>query len=328
MSQTIKINNFGSANILSQTRLSDDIAANVSSLPVINNADFGNNSIVLIGEPGQNNCEILLASASNDATHVMLQAPTKLSHNRNEPVISLFGNQIKIYSASDQYDDGRQPDDSHFSAINGGTVTIDPASKLSTYTDPAGTSNIWYKYSYANGLASTETALTNSKAVRADQNRHYCSLTQIRRAAGFADATYVTDDVIDQYRQAAEAEVISTIGAVYKMPLPQPTNPLIVNTTKDLAAGMLMVDQHQVMNPSLAKEGQAKITNAQATLLELATKALILYDSNFIEEVIDAANGVSSNVTDSIGYTNTPHSDYIDNPVLYDMPAFGVKDKY
>jgi hypothetical protein len=274
-----------------------------------------------------NNVEIVTGNAPTVSNLLPIATATKLPHNRNDLVTSLFGDRIKIYTAPDQYGTGQQPDDANFTLVQ--TIQIDPSQKLSTFTDSGGGAGFWYKYTYLNQSTGIETDRGTSKAVRGDQGQNYCSLSQIRRAAGFTNAPYITDDLIDEFRQAAQAEVVSTIGGLYNMPLPQPTNPLIVQITKDLAAGMLMVDQHQTMNPSRAKEGEAKIANAQATLIELATKVMVLRDASFLETVIDNIEGFGSNSTDGISYTDTAHSDYDSsiNPPN-DNPTFGVKDKY
>jgi hypothetical protein len=289
MAQTLRLNNFNSLNILAQTMLTNDVAAGVNALPVVDSSDFGAGSIVIAGYLGSNSAELLTAASPADDQTVSTTGNTLLPHNNGESISSLFGSSINIYRAENQYTSGQQPDDDNFTPLT--TVTIDPSSSTTTYTDPSGGAGYWYKYTYLNPTTSSETDLASSVATAADSGNNYCSLDLIRSEAGFNNRPKITDAMIDEKRQAAQKEIVGALEPVYQFPLPQPTNPLVEQVAIKLAAGLLMEARYMSVSPAMAANGTKKAADARMTLDQLVVKDLVLTDAQFNELAEDEAHG-------------------------------------
>jgi hypothetical protein len=289
MSQTLTLENFNSLNIVTRTVFTNDIAAGVTSLPVENSNGFVVGTL-LLGQPGNEAQEIVTATSPANATAVPLSIATKEAHNFNEPLYMLFGERIRVYRANDQYGTGKQPDDSQFSLL--ATIPIDGSQATTTYTDSSGTTGQWYKYTYYNLSATLETALADSEAAQAGQV-HYCSLDEIREAAGFSGNMNVSNRRIAQKRAAAEVEINGSLQAIYDLPLPQPTNPIVAEITRQLAAGMLIHELYINVSPQMAAAGEAKANRARkgdgsiTGLQDLVSQSVILLDASFKDTTSD-----------------------------------------
>lgn len=297
MPQTLKLANFQSNNILSQTELTADEATGVSALPAVNSVNFVQNNLVLIGPRGGQSSEILTTAAPADGNTVSLAAPTTLPHNSGEPLTLLFGDRIKVWRAPDLYNTGQQPPDDTFELITDETgIAIDPSQTLTSYTDPTGNTTYWYKYTYYNTISSNETDLPSSIAVWAAQ-RHYVSIDEVRRAAGLQDSSKVTNDIIAGFRDAAEKEINGALLPVYQFPLPQPTNPIILEIAKNIAAGELKREMYQNVSTSMADDGKKLASSARngggahTSLSELVKREVTLQDANFNEQTIEEGHG-------------------------------------
>ena len=302
MSLNLQATNFSNNNRLSNanTVLTADIIAGVASLPVANSNNFSSGGYVLIGAPGSGNPEMLLATAPSGATTIPLSSNTTLQHNNNDPVRLLFGNQVQVYSAPDSASalpgTGVQPPDTAFSPITGSPFNIDASSALTFITDPNGiAAQTWYKFTYYNSSSEHETSLADSNAILAGQI-HYVSLDQVRSAAGFDNNTNVLDSKVAEFRDAAEKEVNGALLPVYAFPLPLPTNPIIVEITKNIAAGELKHELYQNVSASMAKEGEEKADKARngggshTSLQELVYREVVLTDAQFNEETVEEAH--------------------------------------
>jgi len=295
MSQTLKIANFNNNNIVARTVVTSDLAAGVNSIPVENSNDFVAGPI-LFGAPGSTNPEILTITAPASAQLLPTSSVTKLPHNNFDPIIQLFGSQINVYSANDIYGNGTQPPDTNFTKLSGSPYNIDANQVFTTVVDSAGVAGMWYKFTYWNPTTSQETALVDSNAVQVGQT-HYVSLDQIRRAAGFTNSPNVTDDIVAEFRDAAEREINGALLPVYQFPLPQPANPLIVQIAKNIAAGELRYEMFQNSAPQIAADAMGKADAARhgggshTSLDELVTRDVVLEDANFTELTIEEGHG-------------------------------------
>lgn len=298
MAQTISLDNFN-GNILSQVKLTADAPAGSNSLSVQNSVNFASAEFMLIGNPGAPGCEIMSAVSPIDAVTVGTANPTLLPHNNGDQLSLLFGASINIYRATDQYGTGQQPDDDQFSNID--TVTIDPTQQNTEYTDSS-PGSFWYKYTFLNQNTASETQLSDSIANQAGQT-HYVSLSQIRDAAGFSDAPQVTDSKISAFRDAAEREVNGAMASIINLPFTLPINPIIVQITKNIAAGELMQDEYNTISPTIAMGGASKSKQARAggggytSLSELTSRTVVLQDANYTDITSPDAPGF-------IGYPN------------------------
>jgi hypothetical protein len=185
-----------------------------------------------------------------------------LPHNFGLPLTYLFGDQIRIYRAPNS--DGNQPADDQFAMIT--TLSIDPNQALTAYIDANGGGDYWYKAVFVNSHSSAATSLALATARRGDTGYHYVTIDAIRREAGFSNAPFISDDMIDEKRQFAEAETTSALTGVYALPLPLPINPNVVNACLQIAAGLLMSAQYTRTNAALAKQGDAMAKRAAIPL--------------------------------------------------------------
>ena len=294
MSQALSLKNFSNLNILSQTNLTLDIAVATTSLPVLNSGDFTFGPI-LIGPLGSETQEMVTATVPTIANAIPLSSGTKLPHNNGSSIMMLFGDKIKIYTAADTYGGvGTQPPDTNFTPL--ATTPIDGNKTSTIYTDSVSPPGTWYKYTYFNSVSSAETQLSDSVAVQAGQF-HYVSLDAIRTAAGFGDSPNITDAKIAPFRDAAEKEINGALLPVYSLPLPRPTNSLIVNVAKELAAGMLMEEQYTPVSERMAAIGSDKANKARnggghiTSLQELVDRDVVLEDAKFTELTVDEGHG-------------------------------------
>lgn len=313
MSQTISLPGFPSKNILSQTKLTADVATAVTSLPVNNSNDFVA-GFVLIGAPGSSQPEIATITDPSESDAIPVAA-TVLAHNSDDQVYQLFGNQLEIWSAPDTDSvvpgSGQQPLDSFFTLVD--TIPINANQKNTSYTDADGTTTTWYKYVFKNSVSSATTALADSTADQAGAV-HYVSLDDIRSSAGFDDAPQITDNRIAKFRNAAEKEINGSLAAIINLPFPQPINPIIVQIAKNIAAGELMQDAYNTISPTIAMQGATKASTARhgsskgdnpyTSLQDLTERTVVLQDTNYNDLTADDAVGFSGypdNTTNGFG---------------------------
>jgi hypothetical protein len=253
---------------------------------------------VLIGSPENQTSELNTVLSTVSPTELGLASPTRLDHNNGDQVLSLLGNYLRIYTAPDTSGGiGTQPDDSAFTLLAGGTIAIDDSRATTVFTDNASPSNVWYKYTFYNPSDGSESALASSRAVQAGAI-HYASLDQIRRAASLTQNSHVSDDLIAEYRDAAEREVNGALQAVYQLPLPQPINPIIVQIVKNIAAGELMQEVYSPVAPAMVAMGREKAVHGRdgdgesvTGLAQLTDRSVVLQDAKFAELTINEAHG-------------------------------------
>lgn len=276
MSQTLNITNYGPNNIIETTRLNAALAADSSSVGVTNTDGFVLNDYFAIGTLGADATELLVVSSVTAPNTITPTAHNLLGHPAYDYVTKLFGNQIKVYRAADVT--GLQPADSDFTPV--ATINIQVDQPYTQYTDTGGGAGYWYKYTYYNQQTTAETNLADSKAVRGGSSGDYCSIYDIRIQAGFKNAPYVTDDLIDAKRQAAQDEINATLNGFYTVPFTTPINPFIADICKRLAAGLLMVEQYSAVSSTPTQvNGEKMMQDARADLQKLATKQIELTDT-------------------------------------------------
>ena len=281
MSQTITISNFDSPNIKQTAKLNADAVVGATSLSVNFTDNLTLNDYLYIGRIGTESGEVKQITAITNANTLTCVATVK-PHYRFDDTTTLFGNQLQIYRASNI--DGRQPPDASFS-VYGSPIAINFDTTETAYTDPTGDSTFWYKYTYVNALTSAATALAGSSAVRGGDIGNYTSIEAIRREAGLMNNHFVTNAMIDSKRQAAQAYINATLAVTYIVPFLAPVNPLIVDITKSLAAGYLLVDNYGPTSSLNTNQGQQKIdyvigtANMPGILDRINTKEIILVDA-------------------------------------------------
>lgn len=286
MSQALSIANYGATNIVQTTRLDAIALAGATSITVQNTQGFATDDYVAIGTLGGESTEMKQVSSVTGAT-VIGVAATGLRHEQYEYVNKLFGNKVCVYRAANVT--GLQPGDASFAPLE--TITIQPDRSHTSYLDASGGAGYWYKFTYVNSTAGTETDLADSTAVRGGSTGDYCSIDDVRVEAGFKYAKYITDSMIDAKRQAAQHEIDSALYGSYSVPFTPPINPFIVDICKRLAAGLLLVEQYGQINSMTTNNGQAKIDQARADLKALAMKQKVLVDDTGTTLAQDGGSG-------------------------------------
>lgn len=270
MSQILELPGFLDANIVNQSQLSANVAAASSGLPVAN-ANFFTTQYLLVGTKGSNIAEILPNTSVSSGTSITLGSNTVLAHSQYDPVYALFGNQIRIYRALDNGLD-QYPGESAFNyGTPYATINIVASENITQYEDVSGGGNYWYNFTYYNSTTSTETLWNDATAFRGTFTVDYCSLYEIRREAGFKYAPYVTDDQIDEKRQAAQEMINSSLLEFYNIPLQPPIPYQLKEITVKLAAGLLRSAQYSAVSDPKTK-GQDKIDWAEVEIAKLVLK--------------------------------------------------------
>lgn len=303
MSQTIRIPNFSrELNILAQTTIEADAVTAATSLSVNNCAAFVTGSIVLVGAPGSNSAELNTAGTLTSDTTLTLTSGTSIPHSAGEVASMLFGTQLQIYSAPDIGNTGIAPPDNTFTLL--ATISINPTLAFTTYTDSAGGSNTWYKFAYYNSTTTQSTAIADSVAVRGDTGLNYCSLDEIRAKAGFTTNNNITDGLISDKRAAAQTTINGALLPVYVFPLPQPTNPIIAEMTRNLAAAYLTQDVYRTTNQAMVTQGEKDEEKALSDLNDLVVKEVVITNAQFVDQVIPGGNGVSGYPDNTLSWPN------------------------
>lgn len=294
MAQTIKIDNFGSLNIKERTQLDADVAAAATALTVKNNQDFANNDMVYVGRLGSDTGEKVAATGITGATTINVGALVR-PHNRFDDVHSLFGNKVKVYRAANV--NGLQPADADFSLLT--TVDIDFDQTHTSYTDSGGSSDYWYKFTFYNSVASSETTLADSSAARGASYGLYCSVEDVKIKAGMQNNQHLSNSLVDQKRQSAKAHIDAELTGLYVVPFTAPINPLIREIAELLAAGYLLTSEFGSGSASTRAQGKEFIDEANALLARINKKELKL----------TGVTGVASTVTDAGGFNAWPNAD-------------------
>lgn len=273
MSVTLGIENFNSLNLQEVSRLDADVLVGGDTLALETAQNIGANNYVVIGILTSENSELKQIDAVT-GNSALLTTVLAQPHGRFEPVTKLFGNKAKVYSAPNT--NNLAPADSTFTAVGDGIIALDIDQDYTPFTDPAGSSDVWYKFTYFNSTTSLETSLSDSLAVRGGAVGNYCSLDDIRKEAGFKNNRYISNSDIDGKRQAAQSEINGALKGVYAIPFVAPINPFIVDLTARLAAGLLQTTQFGVYNTLNTNNGKEKLKEARAQLMQLKTSQTTL----------------------------------------------------
>ncbi len=280
MSEIIRVPNFSSINLKEVTFLNADAAAGQNLVTILNDTTYSAGHKILLGNPSQETSEVgTIQSLANKV--ITLSGNLSNRHIRGEMLTLLFGNQIRLYRASNV--DGSIPADNAFSyasivtSIQGDDSTTD-------LTDPLGGSNYWYKTTYYNSVTGEETDLSQSFPMRGGSYGKLVSVDSVRDEAGLEDNRNLDDGKIAERRDQAEDEVLGRLAAAgYVVPL-QSSNgtlyvpPLIENITRLLAAGYLLLQEYGSVEEGNTKDGNAKIKQANAMLDAIQKQEMVLVD--------------------------------------------------
>jgi phage gp36-like protein len=286
MSTTLQIESFGNTNLRERTELSADYIPASLVLEVKSSDGYLPGQPIYVGQLAREGVEKAVIASVDDATTISLTEALKLPHARYEPVQAVLGDLIHVYRAANI--NGSVPADAAFSVLATRSISADHQSTY--FTDSAGDSNFWYRFTYYNAVTLDETDLGDSVAVRGDDFGHYASISEIRVEAGFEHAHNLKDSTIDQQRRAAEAEINASLSRAYTVPF-TPVPEIVKTLTIQLASALLLDTAYG--NAS----SRQKLKDARAAIDSYRLGAIVLQDED----------GISLATSDSVsGYPGDP----------------------
>jgi len=176
----------------------------------------------------------------------------------------------------------------------------DPQGTLLEYTGTEG--YLYFKSTYYNSTTQNETDIADSVAVLADESLRYCSIFAIKKQAGLTNNPYITDDIVEKYRNRAENEIDSFLNSRYTLPLTNSSGSgeipfLVENCATLLAAGYMDYQEFGKDGEGVKWLGEArsllkKIQGGSQQLLgsnkiEMSTKTLSTGIQSYPDEVDD-----------------------------------------
>lgn len=273
MAQTIKVDNYSSINLQGADTLDADYVVGATALTVKNNDDFTTGDIIIIGKLGSKTSEQAQVASTTGATTVTLSSATTLTHKRFEPITRLFGNQLKLYRSANV--SNTLPADASFTLV-GTAVNINFPWLNTTLTDPTGSGDYWYKFTYINATSSSETSLADCAGARGGGYGHYASLDDVRQQAGFKNNKNISDTLIDKARIDAENLINTQLTGVYATPFTNPVPGVIHRITMLLAAGYLLSAEYGVMTSGNQLIGDGYLEAGQNMLNSVKDQTIIL----------------------------------------------------
>lgn len=272
MATTLLIESFADINIVERSTLDAAADSGATTLTLVSTQGFTADQDIFVGTPAKDGCEAASIESVDSDTQLTLKSGIGLSHTRFEPVIGAVGGSARIYRAANV--DGSVPADDSFNVL--ATRTLDADQQSTYYTDSSGSSSYWYKSTYYNATAATETALAAATAARGDDYGHYAGLSEIRAEAGFTNAVNLRDSMVDQQRRAAETEINDSLAAVYTVPFIKPVPDTIHTLTIQLAAGLLLAAAYGEDYPAAVQ----KLKDARSRITAMQTQTSVLTDYN------------------------------------------------
>jgi phage gp36-like protein len=290
MSSTLQIESFGETNLRERTELSADYIPASLVLEVKSSDGYLPGQSIYVGQLAREGCEkAVIASVANETTINLVQA-LKLPHTRYDPVVAVLGDLIHVYRAANV--NGAVPEDVAFSVL--ATRSIDPDQQSTYYSDSAGNSSFWYRFTYYNAVTLEETDLADSVAVRGDDFGHYASVSEIRVEAGFENAFNLKDSTVDQQRRTAETEINASLSGAYNVPF-SPVPEIIHTLTIQLAAALLLTNAYGETTGN-----KQKLKDARAAIDGYKNRSSVLTDSD----------GTALTTADSVsGYPGEPSAE-------------------
>lgn len=291
----IRINNFPVEQIKSKTLIdvTGGIAAGATSVPVQNSANFAIADHTLIGPLGTAQCEeAVLAVAPPDSGHLTVPA-LQFAHGEFEEVVAIKYNEIKIYTAA-AISTGEIPPSTSFTLLT--TLPITVNQQYTDYVDPAGSSAIWYAWTYFNSTTSAETNFNeNERVVLGADADQYCTIDDIRKQAGLENNPWITDYDIALERSKAQEEIDSTLFSMYDVPFATPVPYIIQDITIRLAAGRLLIKDYGTDSTGSSKDGDLLLKDARVDLQDINEREMVVLDADRQSLLAEeSAGGVSS----------------------------------
>jgi phage gp36-like protein len=293
MSSKIQIENFTSLNIKERTTLTAEVAEGATTLSLANTNNVLVDDFVLVGNPGMETAEIRQVQTVVDTNDVTIDAAT-LHHREGESVLSLFGDQIRIFRAPNV--NGLPPAEDTFAELQ--TISIDPDQLQTDFEDPDGSDSYWYTFAYRNSTSAAVSSMWPA-SVRGGTTSVYASNDSIRDLAGFKNNHNISGGLIEQFRVAAQAKIDGKLSGRYTVPFTAPINPFIAQIARTMAAGYLQLDQYGSYTTNDTTNGDLKVKWAEAQLDAIIAGEIKLTDETGSES---SASG------SDLGFSGTPNS--------------------
>lgn len=320
MSYTLNLRSFPELNIIEESELSADIAASSTGLSLKNNQGLSADDYLILGTIGSEKAELVsVSSVDSDQVQVTLSAGVKFAHDKFDRVTKLYGNQMKIYRASNV--DGSIPANGSFSVL--ATIDIDPDQISTKYEDTSGSSDYWYKRTFYNEANDTETPIAEATAYRGSAYPEYCTIEQIKDKAGLKNNRWIPTERIDEKRRAAQSMIDARLTGTYTVPFTPPINQLINEITQSYAAGLLLLSEATTRaGRERGQELMDSVTNNEGT------GTLDRLDKRELKLV--GLIGNDETTPNSTGYSGYPNSNTATNPPEEGGGArmFRVSDRY
>lgn len=250
---------------LAQSVLTADVAAgNNMTLVLENNTGFNENDFVVIGEIGNETAELQQVNQTVSAgSDIQVQTLVR-SHKKGEVVTVLRFDKRKFY--------GCETVDGTFVELtgDGSPKAISVDNPTGTVLEYSGDTYSYFKATYYNSADLSETAIEDSIAVAGDTSSRYTTLYRIRQKAGVVGNPFLSDSLIEEYRQEAESEVNGYLSRRYAIPLT--TIPKVIrNITTKLAAGYLHESEFapEATGEKWTKEAREHLLQIQKGQVEL-----------------------------------------------------------
>jgi hypothetical protein len=164
------------------TLIEDKVDAGVTSFNVQSTEQFSSGDLILIGLPSSETAEVRIVDTIISATSISVTVSTSFPHDRDEPLLKLDFDQLKIYRSTDN--------GSTYPLL--ATINLDYNSPQNTteYFDATGTQAYIYRYSFFNSETSTES--TVSQDIKQPTHIGYITVDEFKAQTGIK----VHDDLI------------------------------------------------------------------------------------------------------------------------------------
>lgn len=261
--------------ITERSEIRTDIAAGVSTIPVMNARKFTGNKYLCIGQYGDETSELRkITGTDEDARTITIESATIYPHYQKDAVYQFHYNKRKFYrynASSGDYD--------HMSS-EGSPKVIEVDNPQGTFfEDSEGTQSNIYKATYLNTAELIETSIDDAVAITGGGvSTDLISLFRIRYSAGFKENWSIEDSYIDQYRQDAQGEAWAALRTRYSFPLTKYSS-FLRNIVRDLAVGFIWIDQYSG-NAEKVRSAESRIKDARLRLGKLADGSYTLYDED------------------------------------------------
>jgi len=288
-----------------RSTLAADVAAGSNmTLTLENNEGFADNAYVVIGEPGNETAELQQVNAAVVAGTDIQVATLVRAHKKGEPVLIYRYNQRKFY--------GSETAGGSYVELTGDgspkTIGVDnPGGTLLEYT---GSTYLYFKATYYNATTADETSLADANETAGDTSTRYTTLYRIRQKAGVVGNPFISDALIEEYREEAEDEINGFISQRYGIPLSYIPK-IVRNIATKLAAGYL-------------HDSEFAAESTGETWLKEAREYLMRIQKGQVELLTDEGSVISERASNSVG--GFPDSSIDSN--TSEKPKFTIDQKF